>query len=362
LFEKQRGTGQFNNDFTNSLLNRDKGLFDNIPFSSWFATQPLAKKQVYDRCMQQQIEKRSSPQEDSFLRALQSVLGLEVTGLLLEVADEQSPASVSLGAAVLLARSEVAPQLSLSSSAGSDVMRGLREAEGRREACLVACHADELVQLARFTQRPVFIQKRLFDAVCIDADLEQRDTGDMLISGTAAAAGRGSGGQDQGSPKAASPAWSLFNADLFLPGSGGMSTSEKRAVLRASGVEDLPRPRQGQAALDNALLTVMDSAVRQEVLRRRSLPPSSSSSSSASASASGAGAGRAALLRGMAEALEQGDEAAAERLRDEFARKTVLRQDPTQDEGSYSRFLDQDDWYYEARRRAMAPKQKKEDS
>ena len=68
--------------------------------------------------------------------------------------------------------------------------------------------------------------------------------------------------------------------------------------------------------------------------------------------------GRAALLRSMAEALEQGDQATAERLCGEFAKKTLLRQDPTQDEGSYSRFLDQDDWYYEARRRAMAPKKK----
>ena len=40
-------------------------------------------------------------------------------------------------------------------------------------------------------------------------------------------------------------------------------------------------------------------------------------------------------------------------LRDEFALLTQLRADPTQTQGSYDRFLDQDDWYMKARRKSM---------
>ena len=35
---------------------------------------------------------------------------------------------------------------------------------------------------------------------------------------------------------------------------------------------------------------------------------------------------------------------------------TARRADPTQPEGSYDPYLDQDDWYMAARRKAMAPK------
>ena len=69
---------------------------------------------------------------------------------------------------------------------------------------------------------------------------------------------------------------------------------------------------------------------------------------------------RAQLLKMMGEALEAGDVRGAEDLRGQFAKKTYVRADPTQDEGAYDRYLDQDDWYAEARRRAMAPKKPKE--
>ena len=50
----------------------------------------------------------------------------------------------------------------------------------------------------------------------------------------------------------------------------------------------------------------------------------------------------------------------AEELRDRFAMLTALKQDHTQEEGSYDRFLDQDEWYMEARRKAMTPNRKQQ--
>jgi len=69
-------------------------------------------------------------------------------------------------------------------------------------------------------------------------------------------------------------------------------------------------------------------------------------------------ADRQTLLSQIALALEQGNTDEAQTLSEAFAKKTILRADHTQPEGAYSRFLDQDDWYMEARKKAMAPKKK----
>ena len=60
-----------------------------------------------------------------------------------------------------------------------------------------------------------------------------------------------------------SPAWEILDPLEFIK----MSTVEKRAVLRKSGVTRLPRPRDGISSLDSKLLSIMDDAVRNEVLR-----------------------------------------------------------------------------------------------
>ncbi len=147
-----------------------------------------------------------------------------------------------------------------------------------------------------------------------------------------------------------------------------MGQVEKRALLRASGVQPLPRPREGKHALDAVLLDLMDAAVRDEyirlstLLRLSSSSPSSSSSASSSSSLSaqttGEDSDRGGLLRRMGEALCAGDIETATALRQQFAHRTALRADPTQAVGAYDQYLDQDGWYAEARRRAMAPRDK----
>ena len=122
---------------------------------------------------------------------------------------------------------------------------------------------------------------------------------------------------------------------------------EKRATLRASGVTSLPRPREGLDSLDKALLDKMDEAVRGEYLRLRSLNGPAAVTSP-----------RQALLKAMGEAFDEGDIKAATELREEFMILTSRTADPTQESGSYDPYLDQDDWYMAARRKAMAPKKK----
>ena len=47
------------------------------------------------------------------------------------------------------------------------------------------------------------------------------------------------------------------------------------------------------------------------------------------------------MLQAMGKALEDGDMDSAIALRAEFARRTILRADPTQSKGSYDPYLDQ---------------------
>lgn len=323
LFEKMGNIGTFNNQFTNSIINRDKGIYDNLPYASWFPASPLIKKSFYDTCMQLQLFKSSIAPEEAFIRSLNSVLGGSITGLLLEIADEMTPTCVTLGASVLLGRNDASSL-------------GQQEAD----ACIVHCHKDELVRLALHTQKPIFISKSLFHSLAVDAELERG------IQSVIRYRNPGTGTPSNLSLPSSPPAWDIFSPDQFLR----MKTLEKRSVLRASGITDLPRPRQGEGALDAAMYTLMDAAVRQEVARRRAGLPAKTSSTS--------NGDRASLLQGIAAALSDGNVALAESLREQFARKTMLRADPTQEEGSYDRHLDQDEWYEKERRRAMAPKKK----
>jgi hypothetical protein len=47
-----------------------------------------------------------------------------------------------------------------------------------------------------------------------------------------------------------------------------MRVAEKRACLRATGVYELPRPREGPRAVDAMMIPLLDEEVAYEVLRR----------------------------------------------------------------------------------------------
>jgi MoxR-like ATPase len=132
-----------------------------------------------------------------------------------------------------------------------------------------------------------------------------------------------------------------------------MSTLQKRDVLRYSGLSELPRPREGEKALDAALLDLMDDAVRGEYLRLKERKSSSYKKEESPVNTDSAINSRQSLLQAMAEALESGDRTSAEAFRDRFTLLTMLKADPTQARGSYQEYLDQDEWYMIERRKAM---------
>ena len=358
LQDNQQTSAQFGfdpNSINGILINRDKGIYDNLPYC--WKKGANAKLELFNN-----LQRSSGKSKGIFLTAINDIFDSSITGLIIEVRDEINSGSVTLGAAVAFCRNDVKDDWKISRSnpklptiSSTDDPLDIAEAT----ACIVECHLDELVAISLLTGLPILIPQLLFDSLAIDAALtndknNKSKRSDMSISGPIFRSAEKrrewndryeSTEDSSASVKEASPAWEIFDASKFLK----MTPVEKRAVLRASGVTSLPRPREGLDSLDRALLDKMDDAVRGEFLRlksRNTMEPATLGSSSS----------RQVLLQLMGEALDNGNLEKAEQLREEFMTMSALRADPTQAEGSYDSYLDQDDWYMAARRKAMAPK------
>ena len=337
------------------ILNRDRGLYDNIPYG-W--KKGPSKKNIFDffSNVNSKVEINKSNKKmqinpySSFLQAVEQQLGAKLTGLFIEVSDEITMSSVALGGAAIFAKTDSAKDWilnqynpSLPDIATTD--EGIDDNDiFNSPAVVVYCGLDEIVGMSLGTGMPIYIPEDLFDSATVDARLNKK--GDNM-SITAPVFGESRERKDfdalaeEDQNVDISPAWEIFDPKKFLK----MSPVEKRGVLRLSGVKRLPRPREGLNSLDSALINVMDDAVRKEVLRLSD--PNSQKVTSTP---------RQEVLRQIGEALTEGDLEKAEALRETFIVMTQRLADPTQAQGSYDPYLDQDDWYLKERRKAMRPK------
>eukprot|EP00607_Mallomonas_marina_P001021 CAMPEP_0182426018 /NCGR_PEP_ID=MMETSP1167-20130531/12496_1 /TAXON_ID=2988 /ORGANISM="Mallomonas Sp, Strain CCMP3275" /LENGTH=310 /DNA_ID=CAMNT_0024607157 /DNA_START=586 /DNA_END=1518 /DNA_ORIENTATION=+ len=310
---------------------------------------------------------------------MNSFMDAEITGLILETADEFRDKSIRLGAAMIISQQQVAHKWRLSKSSN----RLPKKTD--QTATVIECHVDELIGFSTALGLPVCVQTQLYESLTVDAVMSRdASTGKLSIRAPYPVTGDTpesvSSSLSSPTTEDAVPVWEILDPEQIL----SMSQADKRATLRASDVRTLPRPREGEAALDAVLLDLADDAVRREVLRRsRGMPREEERRventnrdrdleqeqeeeeedefmrySALPASAMLGDNKRQVLLREMGEAIDEGDMKRAETLREQFLMYTSLRADPTQPEGSYSPYLDQDDWYMEQRRRSMAPKKK----
>lgn len=354
------------------IMNREGGLYDNLPYS-W---QPgNSKKQLFD--FVNRISGRGSQDSTALHYAVEANLGCEMQALLLEPSDQFAGDKVALGGAALLAKGDSDEKLSYSPV--TRVLRRLTIPSGSDESskpgdfevedddhALVSCFADELALLAVTSDTPVYIDEDLFNDLSGDAVIDEQRNGDISIRCvTQVTTVRSATEVDaMGFDVPVPAAWEVMDPKAFFR----WTTTDKRAILRKSGVKVLPRPREGEEALDTLLLEKMDDAVRSEVLRLQLSGQGAASRSRAARRPSATSyvvddqsdpkdgfdaVSRQDLLRRIGECIDGGDLELAVKLRQEFQQRTALRADPTQPEGSYSRYLDQDDWYAEARRRSM---------
>jgi hypothetical protein len=128
-----------------------------------------------------------------------------------------------------------------------------------------------------------------------------------------------------------------------------MRVSEKRACLRATGVMELPRPREGPRAVDAMMIPLLDEEVAYEVLRRLA---ETKGDFAEAAEMQDFESRKPKLARQIMDAKKRGDYEEAKRLCDELNSLSTLRFDPTNPEGMIAaQEFDVEEWYYEARKR-----------
>ncbi|KAG5191463.1 hypothetical protein JKP88DRAFT_271319 [Tribonema minus] len=317
-----------------SLLNRDGGLYDNLPWE-WGA--PLAKRAAFARVSSGRAPP-PTPDDcasayDLLARCLRADCNAVLKTIVIEE-DDSREGGLSLAGALAVER---LPQMV--TLLGETFPRPFSGGE----LAVVECAADEAVGVALAQGRALCIERSLFEAASLPANFIMED-GRMRLNIDL----RGQRAMPPPPPPAPAPADIKSAARYFK-----LDSAAKRAVLRGAGVRP-PRRRMASAArLDELLLPLLDETVRRDVMLRRAL---AREDYAAAAQLGGAGSERAVVKHALADAVEEEDYEAANRLRARLEVLTALRADVTQDEGSYDRYLDADEWYVRERMRAMGRK------
>lgn len=256
------------------LIARDEGIYDNLPYA--WSDDRNCKRKLYETISASNMKSQSfASQFKHFSDALYHLLDMNITGLLLEVSERYDDNLVSLGGAVSLSRSIYTSDYMLTKS-DQNIPSDLDRIQ--QKACVVNCLLDEMIGFSVALDIPIYISQKLFDSVCIDAKLinpinddedgTTKETTPFIYAKskvinnnqpfTTDSSNRGSK-----SERNVPLAWQIYDAKQVL----SLTTSEKRAILRASGVEKLPRPREGTQVLDKLLYDLLDDSVRYEVRR-----------------------------------------------------------------------------------------------
>jgi hypothetical protein len=131
-----------------AITDRNRGIYDNIiPFLEKVLTQmgkgdeKIDVKKKITEFFRLRKSNYPSPYH-AFNAALEEIIGLKVTGLLIEVADSINEASLSLGAAVMFCKKETSSEWILK----TNNFRSLVTAEkGSKDAKFINCYMDELM-------------------------------------------------------------------------------------------------------------------------------------------------------------------------------------------------------------------------
>jgi len=331
---------------------------------------------------------------EGFALALEEVLGLEVLGLMIEVADRIGPSQLSIGGAVLLGEvSSSQPRLAFNAASALSIIRATQgldpdspvSAAVAASGCLfLKTYTDEVVGLALARQLPIVISKAVSDSLALDVLLTRREGGGALScvgphfpskeakeaffrdnSAPQPSRQRQQGQQQQGQqqqqqqekekekesereerkePKQPPP--QEMTASVFLR----MSAAERRAWLRsqAGSSSAMPRPREGLLALNAACFAVMEPEVVYEVLRRLA---ECGGDASAAAAMKEYESKKPKLAAAILQAQAQGRKDEAERLAKDLERMGTLHYDPFAPFRKATDLFNVEEWFYGARRR-----------
>jgi hypothetical protein len=369
-----------------SFLSFDDGLYDGLP-SYWFPSDEFSmKKRNFYNFLQ-----TKSPSINSVQKYLQQEFGIIILALFVETLDQTENNSLSLGGGILLGKISMLEDdenqnqdiLKMSELKFSRVWDSLMSTLSRSTSTAASsstssyhmcyCSLEEMISLSYSLEMPIFIPKELFDRLSFDALLlpPQISSSTSFYTGSSAllfptiiaqpyAAMSSSIVDVTQEPKKYPIAWEIRDPKLFFQ----YSIIDKRAILRLSGMtQKLPRPSLGAKWINELLLQQMDSAVRSEVIRLQQQQQYDNDDDDIDEANNGWNdqsmnrmSKRQLILQEIGKALSSGQENLAQQLQERFELLTSLKANPTLEEGTYDRYLDQDEWYYLERQKAMKKK------
>jgi len=341
-----------------AITDRDRGFYDNLSqyFTKWLK-KPELKTQIYQSL---RIKGNAPSPYHGLLESISKLADLEITGLLLEVADSPTEGSLSLGAAVMVCKKDYSQSWRLGLKNCNEIMKKERSS---KEAKFIDCYMDELVGIHFATKIPIVISENLYNRICVDGILEQFQSDDnnnddsniklkTMITAPFFENKRDSelwqAQLEQARARPSKPVPKvdqIKDATTFLK----MRLSEKRACLRASGVVSLPRPREGPKKVDAIMIPLLDEEVAYEVLRRLG---ETKGDFDMAAKMNDFQSRKPILARQVKEAQSKGDLSKAKELCDELNSLATLRFDPSNPDDEVTKDgFDIEEWYWQERKR-----------
>lgn len=317
------------------ITDRNGGLYDNLNALFAWAGRPDARRDVYE-----QVRMKGScvSPYHGIVDAIRKQTDLVVTGLLIEIADQPTPNTYVLGATVLFTKPAYVSNWRFTASRAKQL---LKASIGSKETLLVKCAMDELVGLAFATNIPIIIPTEVYESMNADGLLKQGDynkrmymtcpyfasTAEMkLWQAEQRRQLKEAETLQKRRAKIVPKAHEVKDASTFLR----LKTSEKRAILRATGLLELPRLREGARAVDALIIPLLDEEVAYEVLRRLA---ETRGNFIEAAEMNDFESRKPKVARQLMEAKKRGDEELAKKLCDELNSLSILRWDPTSADG-----------------------------
>eukprot|EP01035_Chromulina_nebulosa_P022121 gene22121-28641_t len=313
------------------ITDRNNALFDSLTATFAWCSKKSARREIYEAL---RLRSCDSPYH-GIVQALEKFADLKVCGLLAEVADRPSEFTYAFGGALLVSKSEFASKWTLTKKN----FKAIKE---------VKCTIDELMGIAFATSLPVVIASSLYESSCMDGLLEQRKWGELESSERMHLTSPYFNSKEEarlwrqeqerqlqqiersrqlGQGRRSRTVADISDATTFLK----LSNIEKRAILRASGLTQLPRPREGARAVDALIIPLLDEEVAYEVLRRLAETKGNFKEASEMVDFESK---KPKIARQIMEARKRGDFESAKNLCEELNSLSLLRFDPTNPEGA----------------------------
>ncbi|CAM9523221.1 unnamed protein product [Scytosiphon promiscuus] len=339
------------------LFGRNGGMYDNIPFLPhvYAHVSLISAIRSFPACTHSHGERsqgkgmmdfRAPGGDGGDSRSQQLQEFGSAYGLLADVATTLCPADIL---SLFVEEEESGPRgITLGASA---YLRRRPDAQGRGggQASVIEVTADEAVGVALALGRQVYVGEDIWEGGRVRVNFVM--DGDKMRLDLDNVEGKDVSAAEPQAPPEQPPAWTIKSRGAL----SRMSVEEKRECLRATGVRP-PRKRalfdspDPDRALEDLMLPRMDEAVRRDVLMARAWREGDFATAGELCAGKSE---RHIVAEQLQTAMKDNDGELAGILMQRLEILESCRMDPTQDEGTYQRDLDADEWYERDRRRAI---------